>query len=42
LLALEKKRGIPVLAVSTESQQTIDELLAKWKKPFPRRLALDP
>jgi thiol-disulfide isomerase/thioredoxin len=42
LLALEKKRGIPVLAVSTESQQTIDEFLAKWKKPFPHRLALDP
>jgi thiol-disulfide isomerase/thioredoxin len=42
LLALERERGIPVVAITDESPGVLEEFFGRWVDPFPKTLAIDP
>jgi thiol-disulfide isomerase/thioredoxin len=42
LIEWEKQNNIPVVLVSSESEELVEEFLARWTKPIPGRVALDP
>ena len=41
LLAWSRRTGVPLVAVSDESEETIRKFLASWTTPFPERVASD-
>jgi thiol-disulfide isomerase/thioredoxin len=41
LVEWEKEHGIPVVLVSSETEEVVEEFLLKWTKPLPGRVALD-
>ena len=41
LIDWEKEHKIPVVMVSSEPQELVEEFLVKWTKPIPGRVALD-
>ena len=42
LVEWEKRHNIPVVLVSSESEELVEEFLLKWTKPMPGRVAVDP
>jgi thiol-disulfide isomerase/thioredoxin len=42
LVEWERQHNIPVVLVSSESEELVEEFLARWTKPMPGRVALDP
>jgi thiol-disulfide isomerase/thioredoxin len=41
VLAFERQRQIPVVAISDEPKETLDAFFAAWKKPFPAIVVQD-
>ena len=42
LVSWEQKHGVPVVLVSSEEEERMARWTADWKKPRPKRIALDP
>ena len=41
VLAFSKTRGVPVVAITDEPQETVSGFFSGWKQPFPANVALD-
>ena len=41
LLAFERERGTPVVAITDETKETLDGFFASFSRPFPERVATD-